>query len=116
MSTKKGKQPAGKGPNNKQHDDQDAAPANQNPAVTPSGRLAWQDLIGTSDTVEEETDTSPNERILWDTKQNGPPVSPIIHQRRGKKRARSSSPISSPATNSKNQSQTPVLDMLPSHL
>lgn len=107
VSPKKGKQPAGKASNIKQqHDDQDAAPAKQKPAVTPSGRLAWQDLIGTSEAVEEETDASPNERILWDTKQNGPPVSPIIHQRRGKKRARSSSPVSSPANNSRSTPPT----------
>lgn len=106
VSTKKGNQPAGKPPNDKGHDDQDVAPAKLNPAVTPSSRLAWQDLIGAPDAVEEETDTSPNERILWDTKQNGPPISPIVHQRRGKKRARSSSPVSSPANNPRSSPPT----------
>ncbi|KAI9151817.1 DNA replication ATP-dependent helicase/nuclease DNA2 [Paramyrothecium foliicola] len=68
---------------------------------TPTTRLSWQDLIEPSTATEEDDDTqvSPNERIMWDTKQttlNANVHSPMLH-RRSRKRARSSSPISSPA-------------------
>jgi DNA replication ATP-dependent helicase Dna2 len=68
---------------------------------TPATRLNWQDLIHQSTTVEEEEDpqVSPNERIMWDNRQSAlsrAANSPMMH-RRSRKRARSSSPISSPA-------------------
>lgn len=50
--------------------------------------------------VVEDTNTSPNERIMWDSKPDDfyiTGISPMIG-RKGRKRARSSSPISSPAT------------------
>ncbi|KAK9772876.1 putative DNA replication ATP-dependent helicase/nuclease [Seiridium cardinale] len=72
-------------------------------AITPHGKLAWQELIGISEDREEEEDTSPNERILWESKRREgvPDISPMITRRRGKKRARSSSPVSSPSNHSK---------------
>lgn len=69
-------------------------------AVTPVSRLAWQDLMGDADpeNLETETETSPNERLLWHTREDhlDVSISPLV-PRRGKKRARSSSPVSSPA-------------------
>lgn len=68
-------------------------------AMTPISRLAWRDLIGVVETKEEEEDMSPNERIMWDTKQDPRYSSPMLPRKRGKKRARSSSPTSSPSVN-----------------
>ncbi|KAI0009186.1 hypothetical protein F4779DRAFT_386429 [Xylariaceae sp. FL0662B] len=77
-------------------------PASKESTVTPVSRLAWHDLIGMSEAKEEEDEVSPNERIGWDTRDDQTyKLSPMMSRRRGKKRARSSSPISSPASNSK---------------
>ncbi|KAI1074805.1 hypothetical protein F5B20DRAFT_427371 [Whalleya microplaca] len=77
-------------------------PASKESTVTPVSRLAWQDLIGMSEAKEEEEDVSPNEKIGWDTRNSHTyKLSPMMPRRRGKKRARSSSPTSSPASNSK---------------
>ncbi|KAI4598312.1 Tripartite DNA replication factor [Pestalotiopsis sp. 9143b] len=72
-------------------------------AITPRDKLVWQELIGIPEDKEDREDVSPNERILWDSRrQDGaPPISPVIIRRRGKKRARSSSPTSSPSSHSK---------------
>ncbi|RYP17541.1 hypothetical protein DL767_010001 [Monosporascus sp. MG133] len=79
-------------------------------SVTPVSRLKWQDLIGAPQQRDDREDMSPNERILWDTKQaQSYNLSPMMPRKRGKKRARSSSPISSPAANSK--SNTPVVNV-----
>lgn len=78
-------------------------------AETPRGRLAWQDLIGLPNTAEEEADNSPNERILWETKRDENAPSPLVTRKRGKKRARSSSPVSSPSSRSK--PATPALNV-----
>ncbi|KAI1166750.1 hypothetical protein F5B18DRAFT_30312 [Nemania serpens] len=68
---------------------------------TPVGRLAWRDLIGDSDVKREDEDASPQEKVGWDTKQKPMyGVSPMP-RKRGSKRARSSSPVSSPAAGSK---------------
>ncbi|KAI2636759.1 hypothetical protein GGS21DRAFT_46546 [Xylaria nigripes] len=68
---------------------------------TPVNRLAWHDLIGEPDTRGEDVETSPLERIVWDTKQKPMySVSPMP-RKRGVKRARSSSPLSSPAASTK---------------
>ncbi|KAI3321111.1 hypothetical protein HD806DRAFT_213229 [Xylariaceae sp. AK1471] len=76
---------------------------------TPVSRLAWQDLIGDSDIKAEDDDTSPREKIGWDTKQQPMyGVSPMP-RKRGSKRARSSSPMSSPAPCSK--STTPAVNV-----
>lgn len=78
-------------------------PAPKKGATTPVNRLVWQDLVGTVE-AEEEEEGSPNERIGWDTKediQHRLKLSPVMPGKRGKKRARSSSPVSSPASHSK---------------
>lgn len=64
---------------------------------TPISRLAWQDLMGVADPDRREEDTSPNERLLWHNEHDdiAAAISPLV-PRRGTKRARSSSPISSP--------------------
>lgn len=53
--------------------------------------------MGVADPDKQEEDTSPNERLLWHNEHDdiAAVISPLI-PRRGKKRARSSSPISSP--------------------
>ncbi|CAN8098501.1 unnamed protein product [Discula destructiva] len=63
--------------------------------TTPASRLAWQDLMGTEDAEKQHNDTSPDERLRWEDEMVAD-TSPLV-QRRGKKRARSSSPVSSPA-------------------
>ncbi|KAI1338877.1 hypothetical protein F5Y15DRAFT_100876 [Xylariaceae sp. FL0016] len=79
------------------------AASKNNSTSTPVSRLAWQDLIGTSEVKEDEEDVSPNERIGWDARDKDKlnpmyKMSPMMASRRkGKKRARSSSPTSSPA-------------------
>ncbi|KAI3396204.1 hypothetical protein diail_342 [Diaporthe ilicicola] len=78
-------------------------------AVTPVSRLAWQDLMGVTDADKPEDDTSPTERLLWhnDRDETAEMISPLV-PRRGKKRARSSSPISSPAGD---KTRTPVVNV-----
>lgn len=66
---------------------------------TPVTRLNWRDLEPLANADDTDKDASPNDRILWDNKQNstyGAGLSPMLG-RKGKKRARSSSPTSSPA-------------------
>ncbi|GAW26357.1 putative DNA replication ATP-dependent helicase Dna2 [Rosellinia necatrix] len=76
---------------------------------TPVHRLAWQDLIGDSDAKGQEEDASPQEKIGWDTRQKPMyGVSPMP-RKRGSKRARSSSPVSSPAVSSR--SMTPAVNI-----
>lgn len=68
-------------------------------AVTPVTRLSWRDLTEPSGLVEEEPRDSPNDRIMWNNKEDPlyvSALSPMMH-RRSRKRARSSSPISSPS-------------------
>lgn len=70
-------------------------------AVTPMTRLNWRDLMepASASNEEETTHVSPNERLLWDNRQDSlytSALSPMM-LRKSKKRARSSSPISSPA-------------------
>ncbi|KAI0105237.1 DNA replication factor Dna2-domain-containing protein [Nemania sp. FL0031] len=68
---------------------------------TPVSRLAWRDLIGDPDLTTEDEDASPHEKIEWDTKQKPVYGMSPIPRKRGAKRARSSSPVSSPAAGSK---------------
>ncbi|EGX93313.1 DNA replication helicase Dna2, putative [Cordyceps militaris CM01] len=66
---------------------------------TPVTRLNWRDLEPLANAEDTDKDASPNDRILWDNKPRGSyasGLSPMLG-RRGKKRARSSSPTSSPA-------------------
>lgn len=64
---------------------------------TPVSRLAWQDLMGVADPDKQDVEISPNERLLWHNEHDdiAASISPLV-PRRGKKRARSSSPVSSP--------------------
>lgn len=57
--------------------------------------------------AEEDTNVSPNERITWDSRPYPNGVSPLV-ARDNKKRARSSSPISSPAGD---KAKTPVVNV-----
>jgi DNA replication ATP-dependent helicase Dna2 len=80
-------------------------------ASTPANRLAWQDLIGMPQVQEAEEDTSPNERLQWDTSlEPGYRMSPMLPRKRGKKRARSSSPTSSPGAIS-SKPNTPAVNV-----
>lgn len=70
-------------------------------AATPANRLTWRDFMAPATSVEEDTNESPNERIMWDSKPDrlyGNAFSPVMARKgKGRKRARSSSPVSSPA-------------------
>ncbi|KYK55055.1 DNA replication factor Dna2 [Drechmeria coniospora] len=77
--------------------------------TTPLTRLNWRDLMEPSGPVEEEADISPNDKILWDNKQDPAHIgtlSPMMARKR--KRARSSSPISSPSAGKPN---TPAVNV-----
>jgi len=78
-------------------------------ATTPAPRLAWKDLIGMPDNQKEEDEVSPSERLLWHNERDAiaSTISPML-PRRGKKRARSSSPTSSPAYSKPN---TPAVNV-----
>ncbi|KAL2021260.1 hypothetical protein VTK56DRAFT_7339 [Thermocarpiscus australiensis] len=81
-----------------------------NNAATPGGRPTWQDLLRKPEAPKEDIqDHSPSERILWRNENNHDlPVamSPLL-PRKGRKRARSSSPVSSPAS----KGATPAVDV-----
>ncbi|EJT80623.1 DNA replication ATP-dependent helicase dna2 [Gaeumannomyces tritici R3-111a-1] len=70
-------------------------------ATTPVAKLAWQDLVrmGEVNTIEEQEETSPSDKLLWDKPYDPEDsfISPLL-PRKGAKRARSSSPVSSPAS------------------
>ncbi|KAL7793100.1 DNA replication factor Dna2 domain-containing protein [Trichoderma ceciliae] len=68
-------------------------------SATPVTRLSWSDLLEPCSQVEEDSSVSPNEKLLWNNKQDPnafATISPMM-PRKGRKRARSSSPISSPS-------------------
>lgn len=69
-------------------------------AVTPMTRLNWRDLLEpNAEPGEDEIDVSPNDKLMWNNQQDSDyaaALSPMM-LRKGKKRARSSSPTSSPA-------------------
>lgn len=77
--------------------------------MTPVSRLAWQDLMGGSDADKQDDETSPTERLLWHNEPDDvvDMISPLV-PRRGKKRARSSSPLSSPAGD---KTRTPIVNV-----
>ncbi|KAH0491184.1 hypothetical protein TgHK011_002626 [Trichoderma gracile] len=67
-------------------------------SATPVTRLNWSDLLEPCSQAEEDINISPNEKLLWDNKQDPnafATISPMM-PRKGRKRARSSSPVSSP--------------------
>ncbi|RWA07722.1 hypothetical protein EKO27_g7386 [Xylaria grammica] len=77
---------------------------------TPVSRLAWQDLIGDSDAKGEDEESSPQEKIEWDTKQKPIYAVSPMPRKRGSKRARSSSPVSSPAA-AASKTMTPAVNV-----
>lgn len=81
-----------------------------NVSHTPTAKLSWQELLEPGLSTDDDTNTSPNERLLWDNRQDPhylAALSPML-SRRGKKRARSSSPASSPAAE---HPQTPSVNV-----
>ncbi|KAK3901632.1 hypothetical protein C8A05DRAFT_34693 [Staphylotrichum tortipilum] len=79
------------------------------PAATPAGRTAWQDLLTKPDAPADNENLSPSERLLWRSNHDSSyplAFSPLL-PRKGRKRARSSSPISSPAS----KHATPAVDV-----
>ncbi|EQB56867.1 hypothetical protein CGLO_03083 [Colletotrichum gloeosporioides Cg-14] len=96
----------------KTHGDQENDATGDHLSVTPSTKLSWRDLMETN-VPKKETQTSPGERILWDNERNkddrtyAAALSPML-QRKGRKRARSSSPVSSPAHD---QPATPAVNV-----
>ncbi|CRK03046.1 hypothetical protein BN1723_008824 [Verticillium longisporum] len=77
-------------------------------SMTPAGRVSLKDLMAREPKPSIEIEhLSPNERIMWNNKEDpaySSMISPMI-SRRHRKRARSSSPISSPCTD---MAPTPV--------
>ncbi|UNI18255.1 DNA helicase [Purpureocillium takamizusanense] len=70
--------------------------------TTPLTRLNWRDLVepSTAAAPEEQADTSPNDKIMWNNREDPAYrgiLSPVMARKR--KRARSSSPTSSPLAN-----------------
>ncbi|KAF6836512.1 DNA replication ATP-dependent helicase Dna2 [Colletotrichum musicola] len=82
-------------------------------ACTPTAKLSWRDLMESNKPKKDENHFSPNERILWNNERNNndrnydAALSPMM-ARKGRKRARSSSPISSP---SHEQPATPAVNV-----
>lgn len=69
-------------------------------ARTPAGRPTWQDLLGGKQPAKDEDVDSPGERIVWlndAIEPSSAAMSPMLTRRGRKRRARSSSPVSSPA-------------------
>ncbi|TDZ51665.1 DNA replication ATP-dependent helicase/nuclease DNA2 [Colletotrichum trifolii] len=82
-------------------DDGTGKVANDNILTTPSAKLSWTDAMESNE-PKQEKEASPGERIVWNNDVIPPDrtylaaLSPMM-ARKGRKRARSSSPISSPA-------------------
>lgn len=72
---------------------------------TPSGKLALPDLIEMGDVKRTVQNISPDERVLWNDGKDGmlPTITPLTTGARPRKRARSSSPISSSPAQTSNQ-------------
>jgi DNA replication ATP-dependent helicase Dna2 len=85
------------------------ARGNADKAVTPAGRTTWQDLLSKPDAPQEDENLSPGQRVLWrnDNDADHPVAMSPLLPRKGRKRARSSSPISSPAS----KHATPAVDV-----
>ena len=74
------------------------AAADHGTTATPRTRLDWRDLVEPSATGSDDADTSPKDKLLWNNKQDPAYtdfLSPVMGRKR--KRARSSSPLSSPS-------------------
>ncbi|GKT65963.1 DNA replication ATP-dependent helicase DNA2 [Colletotrichum tofieldiae] len=83
-------------------------------AVTPTTKLSWRDLMESNAPKEDDAQLSPSERVLWNNERDksdrtyAAALSPMM-PRKGRKRARSSSPISSPAPHE--QPATPAVNV-----
>ncbi|ROT34847.1 hypothetical protein SODALDRAFT_72172 [Sodiomyces alkalinus F11] len=85
-------------------------------ATTPAGRLSLRDLLASDANQNPGHDdnghVSPGEHIMWNNKQDHKylaPLSPMI-SRNGRKRARSSSPLSSPLNDTR-KTLVPAVDL-----
>ncbi|PFH58033.1 hypothetical protein XA68_14236 [Ophiocordyceps unilateralis] len=81
------------------HEDAEQAspPTANDGTATGQTRLNWRDLMEPGGPAENDTGTSPSDKVLWNNKQDlryVSALSPMLARKR--KRARSSSPISSP--------------------
>ncbi|OLN85079.1 DNA replication ATP-dependent helicase/nuclease dna2 [Colletotrichum chlorophyti] len=80
--------------------DDGARRARDDLSITPKTKLSWSDLMESNVPKQEDAQVSPSERILWNNERDNynyaAALSPMM-PRKGRKRARSSSPISSPA-------------------
>lgn len=98
-------------PINQSSQDNNVPKAKAIPA-TPVGKLTLPDLIGMVDAQSAEQDTSPSERVLWNHNIAGLHSSVSSSKASRRKRARSSSPVSSPAQASLNsKSKTEAFDL-----
>lgn len=85
-----------------------------NPESTPPGRVSLNDLLGRASGPADEDagEDSPEDRILWNNirpKTFNPELSPLM-PRNARKRARSSSPVSSPAHAEHTTPAQPLID------
>ncbi|KAK1590623.1 uncharacterized protein LY79DRAFT_515564 [Colletotrichum navitas] len=83
-------------------------------AITPTTKLSWHDLMESNAPKQDDTQISPSERVLWNNERDknnrsyAAALSPMM-PRKGRKRARSSSPISSPTPHE--QPVTPAVNV-----
>lgn len=86
-----------------------AAGQAQEQTTAPVTCLAWQDLMDPNVPVDEAANASPNDKVLWSNEQDPASLqalSPMLARKR--KRARSSSPMSSPLAE---RTTTPTVDV-----
>lgn len=79
------------------------------PAATPANKLTWRDFMEPLGPTEDDMNVSPNERIMWNHKAGSEVdnmLTPLMPSK-SRKRARSSSPVSSPAE----QKVTPAVNV-----
>ncbi|KAK2005005.1 hypothetical protein LX36DRAFT_142899 [Colletotrichum falcatum] len=83
-------------------------------AITPTTKLSWRDLMESNAPKQDDTQISPSERVLWNNERdkndrNYDAALSSMMPRKGRKRARSSSPISSPTPHE--QPVTPAVNV-----
>ncbi|KAK2064820.1 hypothetical protein LY76DRAFT_500802 [Colletotrichum caudatum] len=83
-------------------------------AITPTAKLSWRDLMESNAPKQDDIQISPSERVLWNSERDkndrnyAAALSAMMPQK-GRKRARSSSPISSPTPHE--QPVTPAVNV-----
>lgn len=90
--------------------DKTTNPDGSKTAATPMNRLTWKDFMEPAGSADREPDVSPHDRVMWDSKPDdrySSVLSPVM-PRRNRKRARSSSPASSPAAD---KTKTPAVNV-----